>query len=453
MTKRILALVLACLLLGAAALAEVTGPLFEAERMSDSSTEKSGAFIFTQDRKEGLVDLSGNVLAEAQFGDLSYAGEGYYTATNENGFNTSALVNTSGEALTPFEYSDFTVVSPNWAVGVVLEGTDDRDIADYSVIFGENDYATIVRNDVFYLPEKKLAGSLERKQFSRAREAGGNGWLIVEDRDGGITAYDADFNAAETALTSMYDAELVVKSENELSPKALYSAVTGEKLADREYGSLSTIGKGFTSFYDSDARLYGILNAAGEEVCPPAYSTINTSLLGGHYVKVTQNREDNTTAEGLLDLDTMALAVPCLYERIYTWGDKAPINDGYVCVEQEGKLGFIDLEGNVTCPIQYAKDSVSYYGCTLGATDMTGAVTIVAADGTVTPLEGVTELSLKNGLTSSDGYFLTVKNADGTQGVVDWHGTQVVDFVLDYSAAVYAGDCLFTGTSVYKIER
>ncbi|MBR1821719.1 MAG: WG repeat-containing protein [Clostridia bacterium] len=453
MAKRILALALACLLLGAAALAEVTGPLFEAERMSDSGAENSGAFIYTQDRLEGLVDLEGNVLAEAQFGDLSYVSYGYYEATNEGGFNNSALVTTAGEALTPFEYSDFTVVSPNWAIGVVLEGTDDKDAADYNVIFGESDYATIVRNDVYYLPEQRLAGTLERKQYSRAREAGIGGWLLVEDWDGGITAYDAQFNAAETLLTSMYDAELIITSENELSPKALYSAVTGEKLSDKTYASLSGIANGYTAYYDGDTRLYGILNAQGEELCAPSFNVVSSSLYDGHYVKVTVNKEDGTSAEGLYDLEARALAVPALYERIYTWGDKSPINDGYVCVEQDGKLGFIDLEGNVTCPIQYAKDSVNYYGCTLGATDLTGTVTIIAADGVVTPLEGVKEIATKNSLTDSDGYFLTVKNADDQQGVVDWHGEQIVDFVLEYSACVYGSDCLFTGASIYKLER
>lgn len=453
MAKRILALVLIGLMLCAAALAEVTGPLFEAEDMSDNGATQSGAFIFTQDRKEGLVDREGNVLAIAQFGNLSYVGEGYYEATNEGGFNTSALVSSTGEAVTPYAYSDFTVVSPNWAVGVVLEGTNDKDGSDYSVIFGEFDYAVVTRYDVFYLPEKKQVGSLERAQFSRAREAGVGGYLIVQDRNDGIAVYDTAFNPVDTLLTSLYDAELIAKDEGELSAKALYSAVTGEKLADREYGSLGNIARGYTSFYDGDAHLYGILNPQGEEICPPSFNMINSSLIAGHYVKVTKNLEDGTSAEGLFDLDTAALAVPCQYERVYTWGDKAPINDGYVCVEQGGKLGFVDLEGNVTCPIQYAKDNVDYYGCTLGATDMTGAVTIIAADGTVTPLEGVSKLDIKNGLTDSDGYFLTVENADGKHAVVDWHGNQVVDFVLEYSASVYGADCLYTGTSIYKLAR
>ena len=70
MTKRILALVLAALMIGAMALAEITGPLFEADDISDSGTEKSGAFVYrNSDWKEGLVDFEGNVLAEAQFGE------------------------------------------------------------------------------------------------------------------------------------------------------------------------------------------------------------------------------------------------------------------------------------------------------------------------------------------------------------------------------------------------
>ena len=451
--KRFLAMILVCMLFAAAALAEVTGPLFEGDNMSDSGAEESGAFIFSKDRQEGLVDRNGTVLAVPQFGDLSYLSQGLYQATNEGGFNTSALVNTSGEALTPFSYSDFNVYSANWAAGVVLEGTNNKDEADYSVIFGDFDYAAIVRYDVFYLPEKRLAGSLERGQLDRAREAGIGGWLLVQDKDGVITAYDTQFNAAETQMKSMYDAEMVVSSENELSPKALYSAVTGEKLSDKAYSRLSAMEQGYAAFYDDDTRLYGILDPQGQEICAPSFNTVNSSLVDGHYVKVAANKEDGTSAEGLFDLESAQLAVPCQYERVYTWGDKHVINDGYVCVEQGGKLGFIDLEGNVTCPIQYAKDSVDYFGCCLGAVDMTGAVTIVAADGTVTALEGVTEIPTKNTLTDSDGYYLTVKNADGKYGVVDWHGTQIVDFVLEYSAAVYGEDCLYTGTSIYKLPR
>ena len=454
MMKRILALVLACLLLGAAALAEVTGPLFQSDRMSDSDTDRSGTFTYTVDRLEGLVDLSGNVLMEPQFGDLSYAGEGYYEATNEGGFNTSALVTASGEAVTPFEYSDFDVLSPNWAIGVVLEGTNDKDASDYTVVFGEYDYAVIVRNDVFYLPEKKLVGTLERAQLSRASASATlENWLLVEDRAGVLTAYDTEMNAVTPLMSSSYDPELIVKSDNELSPKALYSAVTGEKLSDKAYESLSKLDGGYTSFYDRDSRLYGILNNRGEEICPPTFGIIYSTLLDGRYFRVANTDENNKSLSGLYDLETGALAIPCAYDNFYMYGSKHVINNGYICVEQDGKLGYIDTEGNVTCPIQYNRDSVDYFGCTLGATDMTGTVTIVSADGTITQLPDVTELATKNKLTQADGYYLVVKNAEGNYGIVDWHGNQIVDFVLDYSASVYDGDCLYTGSSIYKIER
>ena len=454
MIKRILAIILAALMLGAAAMAEVTGPLFEAANLSDSSASDSGLFIYTEDWKDGLVNFDGTVQAVAQFGDLSYAAYGYFEATNERGFNTSALVDAAGAAVTPYEYSDFDVISPNWAVGVVLEGTNDKDGSDYSVIFGDYDYAVITRCDVFYLPEKKKVGTLERAQYGSAREAGINGWLLVADRNGAIAAYDPEFNAHETLLGDMYDAELVMKQESGLSAPALYSAVTGEKLAEgRNYTDyLYRIDDGYATFTDKNTYLQGILNPQGEEICPAQYSSISNNLYQGRYLKVSVKKDD-ANCEGLYDLEENRLVVPALYERIYTWGDKSPINDGYVCVEQDDKLGFIDLEGNVTCPVQYAKNSVQYYGCTLGAVDMTGAVTLIAADGTVTALDGVAEIGLKNGNTDSDGYFLTVKDADGNQGVVDWHGNQVVDFVMNYSAAIYRGDCLFTDTAIYRLAR
>ena len=90
----------------------------------------------------------------------------------------------------------------------------------------------------------------------------------------------------------MYDAELIVKSENDLSPAALYSAVTGEKLADVEYRNLSNITKGYVSFYDGDARLYGILDAA-----PYGFASYDPDDMNLRYAATLQ---DGTDVELLL---------------------------------------------------------------------------------------------------------------------------------------------------------
>ena len=91
---------------------------------------------------------------------------------------------------------------------------------------------------------------------------------------------------------------------------------------------------------------------------------------------------------GLIDLSGKCV-VPCEYddiERLYYAGDYVYGLGGYACVEKGGKFGYVSLEtGEVTCPINYVDPTV--IGLSMVAPDITGALYIIAADGTTTPTD------------------------------------------------------------------
>ena len=70
--------------------------------------------------------------------------------------------------------------------------------------------------------------------------------------------------------------------------------------------------------------------------------------------------------------------------RLNYGGDYVYGLNGYACVEQDGKYGYVSLAtGEVTCPVTYASPTI--IGLSMIVPDITGELYIIAADGTATP--------------------------------------------------------------------
>ena len=81
------------------------------------------------------------------------------------------------------------------------------------------------------------------------------------------------------------------------------------------------------------------------------------------YVTVEQN-----DLYGLYDLAGGKLAVPCEYDEIYSFGLATIyryVHNGFVCVEKDGKGGFVDTDGQVTCELKYGAAGVTQHGLSL----------------------------------------------------------------------------------------
>ena len=199
MRKLIAAALCLALCLGGAALAAVEGPVFEAKSVSTLIYKGEPDVLKYTNYKNGygIVSIEGEQLSGEAFGALNECGHDLFEAINENGLDTHGLVDKTGAEVIPFRYSAFQVYSDQWAGAVIVAPTEDEK-GDYgSGFFGGGDQYNIDHVDMWYLPERKIAGTLNREQFKECRAVGGGAYLLVEDRAGNLTMYDAGFQAVD----------------------------------------------------------------------------------------------------------------------------------------------------------------------------------------------------------------------------------------------------------------
>ena len=146
------------------------------------------------------------------------------------------------------------------------------------------------------------------------------------------------------------------------------------------------------------------------------------------------------------------MIVPCEYDEIlhsYNRSAYSYVFNGYIAVVKNDRVGFVDVDGNVTCQPRYIKAAVTVLGCTLYGIDLDGSVTLIAADGTVT--RGITAINQFNG--SADGYFLSVQDDHEAYGIIDWHGEIVVPYVKDSYFKVHGNDFVVYKDTLYRLIR
>ena len=361
---------------------------------------------------EGAFDIQGNALIPCEYGALQeYGVSDYYTVQNESGVNMAGVVNAEGTLVVPMEYGDIDFLSDRWAMAVKLEVTDGADY-DYEALFGDENYI-VTAYDFYDLAAGAMIGTLSRDDL-RSAEAFGD-YIFVMDHADNVTIYDAAFTAVGSA-DSLYDAYAS-------SDEGVVYLPTGEVVLPG-YRYNSDLGFGLLCVADEDYN-YGVVDLEGNIVVPfGEYDYVYEFDLNGYA------RVEKDSLCGLIDLSGKCV-VPCEYdeiERLAFAGDYVYGLGGYACVEKGGKFGYVSLEtGEVTCPINYVDPTV--IGLSMVARDITGALYIIAADGTATSTDYVDVYDSTYG----DGSLLMVQNAEGFWGLVDWHGNVVLDFTFDSS--------------------
>lgn len=384
-------------------------------------------------RLYGLYNTSGDQLIPCEYGYLDHADYGFFEAINEEGLNNHALLDASGNTVIGFEYAAFELFNQRWGAAVVLEETD-GEVYDYSGGFlGGGDHYLVTRYDIYDLAAGKQVGSLAREQYERCTPYGD--YLFIEDRNDQITVYDANLTALDVAV------EYLHKGYDVVDDNAVF--VANGKVIRENCSNVS---------YDSDTGLIkiwarnggvGLYDGEGNELIPCEYESIGMVYDG--YAPVKLNG-----LIGLYDIKGGKLAVPCEYDDVRYFGlgtINRYMHNGYACVEKDGKVGFVDANGTVTCEIKYAAGAVTQHGCSLSVTDMDGTVYLIAGDGVQTKT-GFDEISKYSG---GDGSLLIVSKGE-SYGLVDWHGEEVLPLeyksydleITDNANAVIVGETLMT---------
>ena len=393
--KRILALLLAALLCLFACAASAETTLTPYAQLENASWI-SGTDLVCLESRDGcaIATADGAPLTEPVYYRSMEGHYGWIVASKVEGDSLiRGVVSPEGKEITPFQYGDIDILNENWASCVVLkEATADN--YDYRAFIGDG-YYLIDTVDIYWLPEGR-SFTLTRDHFNGAKAYGE--LINIEDRaTGTVTCYDAQFNA----------------------------------VGEVKYTSDDSLARRYTTFSDNGQR--GLMDPDGNVVLPASYQYVDTNVKDGYFTVSTGDKY------GLADLQGNVV-VPAQYDRIntgyYTPGDMGSLYviNGYVCVENDGKLGYVNINGAETCPPRYAKDNLDNNGMSALFTDMSGVMNLLAADGVETPLEGFDSVYPAQ---YGYGMYYITHDADYDSGLIDWHGVEVLP--CDYRTLALSG--------------
>lgn len=361
------------------------------------------AVIVEKDYLYGLMDFSGQTLVPISYGRMIPKEEGYFEVINENGFNNHALINAKNETIIPASYSDYNVLSADWAVAIALEVTTGED-PDYKSFFGGDAY-NIREADIYNPATGAKLGSLTRAQYRDARVMGG--YLLVSDRDRKVSVYDSAMALMPNSrMDSLYSAEFFSKDGG------AYSSLTGEAL-EGGYTSAQALG-GNLLVQDQKEYAYGVIDREGQALLPPTYKNV---YVNGDYARVSTDE-----GSGLINERGEVVVAP-EYDDIHTYTTSVGtyfFTHGYALVEKGGLLGFVDESGKVTAEIK-APSTALKLGAALAIPEMTGGLYLYAGDGALTKTD-----FLKAEEYRGNGHVLVVQTKDELYALADWHGNVLI---------------------------
>lgn len=349
----------------------------------------------------GLMTVDGKMLtAEVYDSSMEYY-NGYIVARPiSEDLNCTGLLglnDLSGAAVVPFQYGEVKVLSSHWAVGIVLEKSTASQY-DYQSLIGDNYY--LIKNvDVYYIENGKGSNlaTLTRDQYMDARAS--ETYINIEDRTTNtVTRYDAQFQAVETEVKYVY----------ELPPDP------EDLVTYRENGQ------------------YGVKDGLDNIVMEPAFQSIYD--FNGAYAVVSTGEK-----KGLIDAQGQVV-IPAEYDDIkrsyYTPEGTSDYNaNGYFAVVADGKIGFVDETGAVTCEPKYSENAAEIMGASALLTDLEGNQLLIAADGVETRLEGYDRVRACD---YGSGMYYEVHDADYNEGLIDWHGKELLP--CEYADLAFSGD-------------
>lgn len=399
--KKALTLLLAlalCLCLAGCALAEVTltgvAALSDAYWISNSSllrVESGNGYHVL--RVDG-TDLTG----EAYGRNIEYK-FGYVVASHVNaGLNAVGAFDELGSNVIPFEYGLVEILSADWAVAIKLQ-TASGDVYDYTSSSDSTKHYIIDSVDIYNLKKRACVATLAREGYKDADDV--YNVINIEDRTTGvITSYDADFNALGTVKYSFSDdyvtPELITYREN--GRYGLKDA-QGNIVMEPSYYSINDFYGDYATVYDGDK--YGLIDKTGKLIVPMQFDSVRRNYYGPY---------DPKTGE-------------YSYEAA-----------GYFCVISDGKVGFVNSNGEVTCEPKYSEKILDIYGAAALYTDMENNLHLLSADGVDTTIDYKSFYCLDG----SSGLLFKSTNEDYDYGVVDWHGNVVLP--CEYSSINLSGD-------------
>ena len=365
----------------------------------------------------GVQKADGTMITECKYGSFdSYYG---YIILNEyeEGLEYAGVIDKEGNQLVPCDYAEIKILNQNWILGINLEEAT-ADQYDYESWLSSDTYYKITKVDIYSVVDgaATCVASLARENYMDAEAAGP--YINIQDRATSvISSYDAAFEQVATDLSYISDAPV--------------------NILDYE-------------IYKENGRK-GIKDLEGNIILEPSFEYIYDYRYG--YAEVESDGKD-----GLVDKEGNVV-VPAEYDKVYSTY-YAPYDEetnrtntynalGYYTVCLDGKIGYVTSGGEVTSEPKYSKDVFESKGVSGTVDDLTGNKILVAADGVETVLEGYDRI---NPLDGSYGVYYKVSNADGMEGVIDWHGEEILPCEYEDVSMSYDGNYILVNVDYDNYE-
>jgi len=371
-----------------------------------------------------LIDPYGEVILPVNEAISSYEANGYFVVIEERGVNKAGLLDSEGTLVIPYAYSDFTIISDRYCIAVILEETDGDDYDYASGWFGTgSDRYLVSAYDFYDLETSAVIGSLERSDYRRSIKVFPDGFL-TEARNGTDRWFDLSLNFVKEGEKSYFSQYEAFDSTDAGIVRA--GMEPGELLLEGNY-TVSSVVKGDNfCVIRSGSGGYGLMDAQGNIVIPCGeYRDIQHC--DGEYAVVSTRDNSDQYRYGIYRIGE-GLAVPCEYEK-FEWlhtPKSTHIANGYAMAVLDGKVGYVDMNGEVTCPIKYSPNNIEVLGSSFLVTDFDGSYHIIAADGAQTKVD-YKELHKYSNNTA--GRLIAAQNADDLWGLIDSHGNPVTEFI------------------------
>ena len=397
--------------------------------LADSSVNLDGyvslntttGFVSQQERGSycRLLDSDGNLLTpdSAQYTDMSFYSDSPFVrveAESADGIHRKGLLDAYGQEIMPCIYADIDFISARWQAGVILtpSSSNNKDYTFTNYSTNTKSYYRVSKVD-FYL-DGAYVGSLDRDHCDVTNFMSAYGaYLRVRDQKGREIYYDqtltpsprqdentygeftSDYRNGKTFYYHNGSGQQAFVPECTLDPADLENPylydngvlydIRGNVIAEtaHKYDYIRDFVNGY-ALVKMDGKT-GLINEKGEEVIPPEYDDL------------------------------------CL---LY---DGEP-SCGYFSAVKDGKVGFLDLEGNVTCDFVYAESVVKVQTPFAFVKDLTGSIIVLSAAAGELPTRYTEEIYNYVGAP-----VLAVKNESGQNGVIDLYGNLLIPFTDDYS--------------------
>ena len=424
---------LVCLCLCMSALAEPAVRVFES---SVSMNEDTG-MLASYDNEAGIYQLmtpEGEAITTEPYTSMFPRDYGFFLieVESEDGVHDEGLIDSTGKVIIPPEYGDISYISERWQVGVKLVPCEEseKDYTFYS--FGSDDkyYFRIETADFFFDGQK--VGTLNRSDYTGYPKAYG-AYIRVANSDSGYIYYNHAMEASPVAGGySEYD-------ETYEDGEYVYIHNGSGQVAFAPDCTL-TADEVEESVLYKDGAFYDL---QGNEICRTEHEYAYVSRMDGGYFRATVYDESYNSRYGVLN-DKFEEIIPVEYDDIGVSGEA--LNFGYIGVEKDGKFGYVDTCGNVTCDFVYNASDVDDAGTFAKVSAPDGSIIVLSAAVGELP-EHYAEVQF----TDYEGSMaFAAKNADGAWGIVGLHGKTLVPFSTDIK---YVNDISKDGRLVIVMDK